>query len=110
VSCGLNNGTSLQPLLKKQGLCPDILTDSRPISCLPYVSNVIERVVLSRLQDHLHAVMDYDWRHHAYHSLHSSETGVTEVLISRQLSIQLLMIYSEESSPLLELLAKCTRG
>ena len=41
------------PILKKQGLDANDLRNFRPVSNLPFVSKILERVVLLQLQSHL---------------------------------------------------------
>jgi hypothetical protein len=40
-------------LLKKPGLNKDVMKNYRPVSNLPFVSKVLEKVVESRLENHL---------------------------------------------------------
>ena len=67
------------PLLKKPGLDAEILANYRPISNLPFLGKVIERVVVNQLQhylveNHLHAPMQS-----AYRPFHSTETALLRV-------------------------------
>ena len=41
------------PLLKKSGLDPNLLKNYRPVSNLPFISKVLEKVVDKRLERHL---------------------------------------------------------
>ena len=43
------------PILKKKNLDNNHLKNYRPISNLPFLSKVLERVVLNQLQNHLHS-------------------------------------------------------
>ena len=43
----------IRPLLKKLGLDPDTLKHYRPVSNLPFISKILEKVVDSRLERHL---------------------------------------------------------
>ena len=60
VNCSLSKGTfpsrlkeaCVHPLLKKQHLDSEDLSNYRPISNLRYVSKIIERVVVSQLNDY----------------------------------------------------------
>ena len=43
----------IKPLLKKPNLDPEVLKNYRPVSNLSFISKVIEKVVASRLLDHM---------------------------------------------------------
>ena len=43
----------VRPLLKRPGLDKEVLNNYRPVSNLPYVSKLLEKVVEHRLKDHL---------------------------------------------------------
>lgn len=45
--------TVISPLLKKPTLDPEVLDNYRPISNIPFLSKVLEKVVAVQLQDHL---------------------------------------------------------
>ena len=69
----------VRPLLKKASLDPNILKNYRPVSNLPYISKLLERVVAARLnalmiQHHLHEPLQS-----AYKSYHSTETALIRV-------------------------------
>ena len=68
------------PILKKQGLDANDLRNSRPVSNLPFVSKILERVVLLQLQSHLCANSLLEIRQSAYRKYHSTETAVLSVL------------------------------
>ena len=44
---------AIKPLLKKEGLDPSDSKSIRPVSNLPYVSKLLERVVSQQLLQHL---------------------------------------------------------
>ena len=69
----------VQPLLKKPSLDNDILKNFRPVSNLSFLSKVIEKVIASRLSDHLtkHNLMDP--MQSAYRKGHSTETALLRV-------------------------------
>ena len=46
----------IKPLLKQNGLDSNVLKNYRPVSNLPFVSKVIEKVVLDQLQTHLKTI------------------------------------------------------
>ena len=67
------------PLLKKPRLDMNNLKNYRPVSNLPFVSKIIEKVVASRIEDHLDKHKLHDNRRPAYHSFHSTETVLIRV-------------------------------
>ena len=69
----------LIPILKKLFLDPEILNNFRPISNLPFISKIIEKVVASRLNDHLNINGLNDVLQSAYKKLHSTETALLNV-------------------------------
>ena len=70
----------MTPILKKQGLDANDLRNFRPISSLPFVSKILERVVFLQLQSHLCAYSLLEIRRSAYRKYHSTETAVFNVL------------------------------
>jgi len=67
------------PLLKKPGLDKDVMKNYRPVSNLPFVSKVLEKVVESRLENHLTSNHLYDRVQSAYRACHSTETALLRV-------------------------------
>ena len=70
---------SLTPLLKKPSLDKETFKHYRPVSNLPYIGKIIERVVVGQLDQHrtensLHAVCQS-----AYRKYHSTETALLKV-------------------------------
>ena len=68
------------PILKKHGLDCNTLKNFRPVSNLPFVSKVLEKVVLSQLQEHLYENNLFEVKQSAYTKGHSVETAVLSVL------------------------------
>ena len=66
----------IRPLLKKPGLDKEILKNYRPVSNLPFLSKILEKVVASRLENHLthHSLLDN--QQSAYRPVHSTETAL----------------------------------
>ena len=62
------------PLLKKHGLDPDILKNYRPVANLVFLSKLIERVVLKRLDEHMFSQNLHCKYQHGYKKHHSPET------------------------------------
>ncbi len=69
----------VHPLIKKFGLDPEVLKNYRPVSNLCFISKVIEKVVASRLRDHLQANQLLDPMQSAYRAGHSTETALLRV-------------------------------
>ena len=67
------------PILKKSGLDSNILKNFRPISNLPFLSKILEKVVLGQLQQHLSDNMLLEVNQSAYRKGHSVETAVLSV-------------------------------
>jgi hypothetical protein len=67
------------PLLKKTGLDKDVMKNYRPVSNLPFVSKVLEKVVESRPENHLTSNNLYERVQSAYRACHSIETALLHV-------------------------------
>jgi len=67
------------PLLKKLGFDPEILKNFRPISNLPFLSKLIERVSVKRLLDHMDLHHLHELFQSAYKKFHSTETALLRV-------------------------------
>ena len=67
------------PILKKCSLPPDDLKNFRPVSNLPYISKVIEKVVASQLLQHLSLNNIDEKFQSAYKQYHSTETATIRV-------------------------------
>ena len=69
----------IRPLLKKTGLDSDILKNYRHVSNLTFFSNVIEKVISGRLNEHLTNNSLFDPLQSAYRDKHSTETALIKV-------------------------------
>ena len=67
----------LIPLIKKASLDPEIFKHFRPISNLTYLSKLIERVVATRLNDHMISNDLHECLQSSYKKYHSTETALT---------------------------------
>ena len=67
------------PLLKKSTLDPEILKNYRPVSNLNFVSKLIEKLVASRLNNHLQKHDLMESMQSAYRKFHSTETALLRV-------------------------------
>ena len=70
----------IKPLLKKKGLDPSDCKSFRPVSNLPYVSKLLERVVSQQLLQHLTTHGLIDKFQSAYRPGHSCETAILRVM------------------------------
>jgi hypothetical protein len=68
------------PILKKPGLDANELKHYRPVSNLPFISKILEKVVLIQLQNHLYCNNLVEEKQSAYRKNHSCETAVLSVL------------------------------
>jgi hypothetical protein len=70
----------VRPLIKKEGLDAENLKNYRPVSNLPMLSKLLERVALTQLQDHLTTNGLLDTHQSAYKKHHSCETALLSVM------------------------------
>ena len=69
----------LTPIIKKLFLDPEVLNNFRPISNLSFVSKIIEKVVASRLIDHMSLNGLDDAMQSAYKKFHSTESALINI-------------------------------
>jgi len=69
----------VRPLLKRDDLDPSDLKNYRPVSNLPFLTKLLERVVQSRLLAHLNSNNLLSGWQSAYRQFHSTETAVRKV-------------------------------
>ena len=69
----------MRPLLKRPGLDKEALNNYRPVSNLPYVSKLLEKVIEHRLKDHLDINNLRDFHQSAYRNNYSAETTLVKV-------------------------------
>ena len=70
----------VKPLLKKPNLDVNVLKNYRPVSNLPFISKLLEKVVLQQLQSHLSENNLLEINQSAYRQNHSTETALLHVL------------------------------
>ena len=70
---------TVTPLLKKSTLSKEDLKNYRPVSNLPYLSKVVEKVVVKRLNTHMSQHHLHEYYQSAYRMFHSIETALTRV-------------------------------
>ena len=62
----------IKPHLKKPGLDTNELNHYRPVSNLHFLSKIIEKIVVSRLEEHMYAHNLYDPFQSAYRAKHAN--------------------------------------
>ena len=70
----------VKPLLKKATLDPNELKNYRPISNLPFLSKILEKIVLHQLSQHLSDNNLLSFHQSAYRSDHSTETALLRIV------------------------------
>jgi hypothetical protein len=70
----------IRPLLKKRGTDVNDKGNYRPVSGLPFLSKVIERLVSARIVSHVETINGFDPFQSAYRRNHSCETVLTAML------------------------------
>ena len=69
----------IRPTLKKPTLDPEVLSNYRPISNLPFLSKVLEKTVAAQLQDHLIQHHLFEKFQSGFRYGHSTETALVRV-------------------------------
>ena len=77
--CGVLKQAIVTPLLKKPNLDSNMLKNYRPVSNLPFISKIIEKAVLTQLQEHLSGNGLLETCQSAYRKDHSTETALLAV-------------------------------
>ena len=67
---------NITPLLKKENLDKEILKNYRPVSNLPFLSKVIEKIVAARLRTHLEVNKLWCKMQSAYRPFHSTKSAL----------------------------------
>lgn len=69
----------IRPLLKKPGLDQDNMKNYRPVSNLPFISKIVEKIVVSQLEEHMNQNSLHENLQSAYRRHHSTETALVRV-------------------------------
>jgi len=69
----------IKRFLKKSTLDPEVLANYRPISNLPFLSKVFEKVVADQLCDFLHHNSLLEEFHSGFRKHHSPETALAKI-------------------------------
>ena len=89
----------IKPILKKPGLDIECLYNYRPISQLPLISKILERIVSKHLINYLKANSLFDTRQSGYRKFHSLETLLLSIIddflykLDNNSNIQLILLY-----------------
>ena len=99
------------PLLKKLGLDLEVLKNFLPISNLPYLSKLLERVAAKGLLHHMGIHGLHELIQSSYKALHSTETAFhriqTDVLTALDNHKCVLLVMLDLSSALTQLIIVC---
>ena len=69
----------ITPILKKKGLDINDLRHYRPVSNLPFLGKLMEKVVASQLTTHMNMYNLHDTNQSAYKKCHSTETALVKI-------------------------------
>ena len=69
----------IKPRLKKSSLDPELLSNYRPVSNLPFISKIMEKVVNTRVEQHLLENNLHDPLQYAYRKPHSTEIALIKI-------------------------------
>ena len=92
----------VQPLLKKPGLDPTVLANFRPISKLPLISKILEKVVHTQLKSHLDEHDIHEVFQSGFKTLHSTESALirvfNDILLANDLGDYVILVLLDLSA------------
>ena len=71
--------TVIRLLLKKPNVDPEVLKNYRPVSNLNFISKILEKTVMQRIEEHIEHFSLQDPLQSAYRQNHSTETAITKL-------------------------------
>jgi hypothetical protein len=82
----------ITPLLKKNDLDPDVLSNYRPVSNLSFLSKLLERLAAKQLLNHLELLSLFVPLQSAYRAAHSTEIAFLKVLNDLLLTVDKVLM------------------